>query len=192
MKTELTNEKNATGPVCSPDGKQVYYLDAAADQLMSVPIGGGHAEVVQGSSIPNGIYAGGAPAVSGDSKLVAFLASVTNPETRKGGQKVAIVSVGSGARSPLRLLEPNPNIAGPPGPQFTPDGKAVAYVVRENGVDNVWVHPLDGSKGRQITNFGSQQIFEFHWSPDGKTLGVRRFHTDSDVVLLHDSGSSAQ
>ncbi|HVA17035.1 MAG TPA: protein kinase, partial [Candidatus Dormibacteraeota bacterium] len=189
---QLTNEKNATSPVCSSDGKQVYYLDAAADQLMRAPIDGGHAEVVQGSSIPNGIYAGGAPTVSGDGKLVAFLASVTNPETRKGGQKVAIVSVGSGASSPLRLLEPNANIAGPPGPQFTPDGKAVAYVVRENGVDNVWVQPLDGSKGRQITNFSSQQIFEFHWSPDGKTLGVRRFHTDSDVVLLHDSGSSPQ
>ncbi|HEV2182489.1 MAG TPA: protein kinase [Candidatus Acidoferrales bacterium] len=189
---QLTNEKNATEPVCAPDGKQVYYLDAAADQLMRVPIDGGHAEVVQGSSIPNGIYAGGAPTVSGDGKLVAFLASVTNPETRKGKQKVAIVSVVSGVSSPQRLLEPNANIAGPPGPQFTPDGKALAYVVRENGVDNVWVHPLDGSKGRQITNFSSQQIFEFHWSPDGKTLGVRRFHTDSDVVLLHDSRSSPQ
>ncbi|MGH9731246.1 MAG: protein kinase domain-containing protein [Candidatus Acidiferrales bacterium] len=189
---QLTNEKNATEPVCSPDGKKVYYVDNTADQLMSVPIGGGTAEIVQGSSIPNGIYAGGAPAVSGDGKLVAFLASVTDPETRKGEQKVAIVSLSSGANSPLRLLEPNANVAGPPGPQFTPDGKAVAYVVRENGVDNVWVHPLDGSKGRQITNFSSQQIFEFHWSPDGKTLGVRRFHTDSDVVLLHDSGSSAQ
>jgi len=189
---QLTNEKNATGPVCSPDGKRVYYLDNTANLLMSVPIGGGHAEIVQGSSIPNGIYAGGASAVSGDGRLVAFLASVTDPETRKGEQKVAIVSVSSGASSPQRLLEPNPNIAGPPGPQFTPDGKAVAYVVRENGVDNVWVHLLDGSKGRQITNFSSQQIFEFHWSPDGKTLGVRRFRTDSDVVLLHDSGSSAQ
>ncbi|MGB7024048.1 MAG: protein kinase [Candidatus Acidiferrales bacterium] len=189
---QLTNEKNATEPVCSPDGKRVYYLDNTADQLMSVPIGGGHAEIVRGSSIPNGIYAGGAPAVSGDGRLVAFLASVTDPETRKGEQKVVIVSVSPGASSPQRLLEPNPNIAGPPGPQFTPDGKAVAYVVRENGVDNVWVHPLDGSKGRQITNFSSQQIFEFHWSPDGKTLGVRRFHNDSDVVLLQDSESSAQ
>jgi len=189
---QLTNEKNATEPVCSPDGKSVFYLDSTADQLMSVPIGGGHAAVVQGSSIPNGIYAGGAPAVSGDGRLVAFLASVTDPETRKGEQKVAIVSVSSGASSPLRLLEPNANIAGPPGPEFTPDGKAVAYVVRENGVDNVWIHPLDGSKGRQITNFNSQQIFEFHWSPDGKTLGVRRFRTDSDVVMLHDSGASAQ
>ncbi|MHB8484683.1 MAG: protein kinase domain-containing protein [Candidatus Acidiferrales bacterium] len=189
---QLTNEKNATAPVCSPDGKRVYYVDNTADQLMSVPIGGGRAEIVRGSSVPNGIYAGGAPAVSGDGRLVAFLASVTDPATRKGEQKVAIVSVSSGVSSPLRLLEPNANIAGPPGPQFTPDGKAVAYVVRENGVDNVWVHPLDGSKGRQITNFSSQQIFEFHWSPDGKTLGVRRFRTDSDVVMLHDSGASAQ
>jgi len=31
------------------------------------------------------------------------------------------------------------------------DGKAVAYPIRENGVDNLWVQPLDGSRGRQIT-----------------------------------------
>ncbi|MGH9864056.1 MAG: TolB family protein, partial [Candidatus Acidiferrales bacterium] len=176
----------------SPNGKQVYYLDSTADQLMRVPIDGGHSEVVPGTAIPNGIYAGGAPAVSGDGKLVAFLASVTNPETRKGEQKIAIVSLDSSVKYPLRLLEPNTNIAGPPGPQFTPDGKALAYVVRENGVDNVCVQPLDGSKGRQITSFISQQIFDFHWSSNGKTLGVRRFHRDSDVVLLHDSGASPQ
>jgi hypothetical protein len=27
----------------------------------------------------------------------------------------------------------------------------------------------------------------FHWSPDGKNLGILRGHTDSDVVLLRES-----
>src|SRR5256885_16351588 len=32
-----------------------------------------------------------------------------------------------------------------------------AYPIRENEVDNIWVQPLDGSRGRQITNFDSEQ-----------------------------------
>ena len=76
------------------------------------------------------------------------------------------------------------------GVQFAPDGRSVAYPIRDNGVDNIWVQPLDGAAGRQITYFKSDQISEFHWSPDGKSLGILQNHTDSDVVLMHDKGSS--
>jgi len=73
------------------------------------------------------------------------------------------------------------------GVQFTPDGKSVAYAIRENGVDNVGVQPLDGSAGHRITDFKSEQVWSFHLSPDGKSLAVLRGHYDSDVVLLQES-----
>jgi Tol biopolymer transport system component len=69
---------------------------------------------------------------------------------------------------------------------FTADGKSVAYIVRDQGVDNIFVQPLDGSPGKQITNFTSEHIAEFQWSPDGKTLAVARVHNTSDVVLLRE------
>ena len=69
---------------------------------------------------------------------------------------------------------------------FTPDGKSVAYIVRDQGVDNIFVQPLDGSPGHQITNFTSEHIAEFQWSPDGKTLAVARAQNTSDVVLLRE------
>ena len=84
-----------------------------------------------------------------------------------------------------RLLDANPHISG--GVQFTPDGKSLAYPIRENGVDNLWVQPLDGSAGHQITNFKSDQISSFHWSPDGKNLALRRFQSESDVVFLQEA-----
>jgi eukaryotic-like serine/threonine-protein kinase len=71
--------------------------------------------------------------------------------------------------------------------QFTPGGKSLAYAIRENGVDNVWVQPLDGSAGHPITDFESEQIWSFSLSPDGKSLAVLRGHYDSDVVLLQES-----
>ena len=32
------------------------------------------------------------------------------------------------------------------GVPFTPDGKTVAYPIAKNGVDSVWIQPLDGSR----------------------------------------------
>jgi len=54
------------------------------------------------------------------------------------------------------------------------------------------LQPLDGSPGRQITQFQNDAIQFFLYSPDGKSLGVMRTHTESDVVLLRDTGSTVQ
>ena len=69
---------------------------------------------------------------------------------------------------------------------FTADGKSVAYIIRDKGVDNIFAQPLDGSSERQVTNFTSEHIVQFHWSRDGKTLAVARSHDTSDVVLLRE------
>ena len=50
-----------------------------------------------------------------------------------------------------------------------------------------WLQPLDGSKGRQITDFTAEHIYDFHWSFDGKQLALVRGHTDSDVVLIREN-----
>lgn len=59
-------------------------------------------------------------------------------------------------------------------------------MITENGIDNLWAQPLDGSPGHQLTHFTSELISDFHWSPDGKTLAVVREHDVSDVVLLRE------
>jgi Tol biopolymer transport system component len=71
--------------------------------------------------------------------------------------------------------------------QFTRDGKAITYIIHDHGADNMWLQPLDGSLGHQITNFPSDTVRFYVYSADGKNLAVMRTHTDSDVVLLHDT-----
>jgi len=107
-----------------------------------------------------------------------------------GEQKIAILSLDPGGDGSPRLFNADRRLSG--SVQFTADGKAIAYPITVKGVDNILVQPLDGSPGRQITNFKSDQISEFHWSPDGKALGILQFHIDSDVVLVRDKGSSSQ
>jgi Tol biopolymer transport system component len=65
-------------------------------------------------------------------------------------------------------------------------GKSLAYTILDNGVENLWLQPLDGSPGKQITNFKTGSISDFRWSPDGKTLGLVRVNAQSDIVLLRD------
>lgn len=121
--------------------------------------------------------------ISPDGKTLVYGIEMVNPDAAAGTHKIALLDVAT--LSSPRFLEANPRIS--KGVQFTADGKAVAYPVAENGVDNVWVQPIDGGPGQQITHFNSEQILSFHWSPDGKNLGVLRGHTDSDVVLLQES-----
>ena len=173
-------------PVCSPDGKWLYYQNDGVGQIWRVPAdGSGKPEVVPGSVVPNSIIAGLRPTLSPDGKFLAIvIVNALNPEVMKPEDKVALVNLDSAA-APL-LLKVEPGITGS-GFQFVPDGKALAYAVKENGVDNIWLQPLDGSPGRKITKFNSEQIVDLHWSPDGKNLGILRTHSDSDVVLLQDS-----
>jgi len=104
-----------------------------------------------------------------------------------GTAKIAIVNLLAGSEL-ARIVNSDSRIAGLP--HFFPDGKSLVYVIRENSADNLWLQPLDGSRGRQITNFNSDTIQNYEFSPDGKTLGVMRSHTESDVVLLRDTTSS--
>ena len=181
---QLTDGTADIEPVCSPDGKWVYYDDLRGVQIMRVTIDGGTPEIVPGTVLPGTLFAPGL-GISPDGKLLTFLA-------QKSGQnvqvlKIALVLIDAGPKPSVQLLDPDPRIAN--GPLFTPNGKAVVYPIRENGVDNLWLQPLDGSRGRQITNFKSDTIQTFHFSPDGKRLGVFRTHTESDVVLLRETAS---
>jgi Tol biopolymer transport system component len=190
---QLTNGNFDSYPVCSPDGKWVYYYDGIGPHYsMRVPLEGGQPEPVPASGV-HGMYGFGAgEAISPDGKRLIFGADVNTPDNPQGVSKLALVTLDSSSPSSPILLQPDPRLATGGGTgftnamTFTPDGKSVAYIVRDQGVDNIFVQPLDGSAGHQITNFTSEHIAEFQWSPDGKTLAVARAQNTSDVVLLRE------
>jgi serine/threonine protein kinase/Tol biopolymer transport system component len=180
---QLTQGINSFTPVCSTDGKWVYFTTFTTGQLSLRRVSlekGGQGEEIPGSAVPNTFMGAHEFDLSRDGKLLAYVASVVDPTTKNATQKLALVDIGSG-RPPL-LLDANPRLSR--GPVFTPDGKALAYPIREKGVDNVWMQPLEGGPGRQITNFTDREILALAWSPDGKQLAVLRMQAKSDIVLL--------
>jgi len=171
----LTEGRRDLYPQCSPDGKTVFYIDSTTSAYMKVPVDGGnperfskeYAEVNSGYDIASN----GKTAVLG---TYDFKAQRPN---------ISLVSLASGEL--LRTLEYDPRHEGQP--RFSPDGKGIVYPVREKGVDNLWLQPLDGGPGRQLTNFTSLKIYSYQWSPDGKSLALVRGDSPSDLVLIQNS-----
>ncbi len=116
--------------------------------------------------------------ISPDNKLVAF---PTLEHSGEHKEKMALVDTDSGHSTVRDLDRLRFGML-----HFSQDGKGVVYPARENGVDNLWLQPLDGSKGKQLTNFNTEHLWDFHWSYDGKQLAVVRGHNDADVVLIRD------
>ena len=136
---------------------------------MRISIEGGEAEPVPGSFVPNGQFAWGNIALSPDGNRLAYLAFVKNPATQALEPKAVIVGLDTGRVPAPQVIAVDSDIGYPP--QFTPDGKALAYPIVKDGVANLWLQPLDGSPRKRLTNFSTDSIRMFYWSPDGKTLG---------------------
>lgn len=171
---ELTAGPSDQFPACSPDGQWVVYQ--ASTSIVKIPIDGGAATTLSSGTDVS-------PAVSPDGKMIAFTAiqgTVPNfhfvwlvvPDN--GGAPLYTVNADTRANPNQRM-------------RFTPDGKSLAYVVNEHGVSNLWTMPLTGGAPKQLTDFKSDQIFDFAWSRDGKQLALSRGQVSSDVVLLTDT-----
>ncbi len=189
---QLTHGTFDRFPVCSPDGKWVYYYEAEGPHFSKrVPVEGGEAEPVPSSDVRGMFGFGAGEAISPDGSWLVFNGDV-NLAGNTAASELAIVTLDPRSPAAVRLVKPDPRIAVGGGTgftnsmTFTPDGKSVAYIIRDQGVDNIFAQPLDGSPGHQVTNLTSDLISQFKWSPDGKTLAVSRAHNTSDVVLLQE------
>jgi Tol biopolymer transport system component len=158
----------------------VYYTNWVSGRIYRVPLdGSGTSEAL--FSIPQGYLPLGGLSVSVDGRTLAT--AVTTGQFEQTPQaRIALLDLTSPGQP--RLLDAQ-RYSG--GLQFAPDGKSLAYVVRQNGTDNVWLQPVDGSAGYGVTDFQAEQIWSFRLSPDGRSLAVLRGHNDSDVVLLQES-----
>jgi serine/threonine protein kinase/Tol biopolymer transport system component len=187
---QLTSQFFETDPMCSPDEKWVYYFDRPPAKLMRVPIDGGKSGVVP-SEVANRFGLNSIDFISSDGKYLSMGVDIMDPATNDSMTELETVNLDDNVKSApqLKLLDRrfgqmrtfSPHV------QLMPGGKAIVYSINENGTDNLWVEPLDGSAGHPLTHFTSELISDFRWSPDGKTLAIIREHDDADVVLLKEA-----
>jgi len=170
--TQLTFGQNDREPACTRDGKFVYYTDQMDRQTIKrISIDGGKPETVVNEPV-------GQFDVSPDGKWIA------SEELSEDQHKLSVrLDPTDGSKG--KHAEADPRMTSPP--MFTPDGKAIVYVVREKGVDNLWTQTLDGAGRKPLTAFAKDLIFRYAFSQDGRQIAIERGTINSDAFLFHDT-----
>lgn len=177
---QLTDGKLDYGAVCSADAKTVFYIDAD-NRLEKVSIEGGPSQQVADMPVFSRIN------ISPGGNLAVFVSA----GVRDLKEHLALLPLDS-SQAPRLVDFEKPRaefyISADLAPViFSPDGKGVIYPIRNGDTDNLWLQHLDGTPGKQLTDFKSELIRDFDYSMDGKQLAVIRGHRESDVVLMRES-----
>ncbi len=171
---QLTTGLNEQTPTCTSDGEWIYYIDNGDNRhVKRVSIEGGTPETMVKASV--GMFA-----LSPDGKEIASL------DVREFDHKL-ILRRDSTEMQKMTYHDIDQR-ALPEGLTYTPDGKSIVYKVRDKGVENLWVQPLDGGMYHQLTHFMKDRILRVAYSRDGMKVAIERGETESDAVLLHDTG----
>ena len=118
------------------------------------------------------------------------VASIRTAPTKH--RQIAILNIDGGPIRATFQLPPDFLMVGEGGTPlaWAPTERSVNYVAHKNGVSNLWAQPIDLSnpsskaEPKQLTNFTSDFIFGFGWSPDGTQLALSRGRFSSDAVLI--------
>ena len=170
---QLTTGQDENWSWVSPDGQWVVFQRGSQGKrtLWRVPIEGG--EPTQLTDYPSVV-----PVVSPDGQWIVCYYRL---ET-KAPWRIGIIPFNGG--TPVKSFEVPEGVLFQSLVRWTPDGSALAYIKNRDGVSNIWLQPLDGSPPKQLTNFKTDNIFWFEWSPDGQQLGLSRGAISSDVVMI--------
>ena len=182
----LTDGEDDFAPSCSPMGNWVYYFDAKAGHWMRVQLEGGKPEFLPSPGVP------GSPifplsSISRDDAMLVTYGSVPDPATSTYKKKLGVIKTNS-LGAPAQILDADSRIVAGfiRSPLFTPDGLGLVYpILGEKNENNLWLQPLDGKPGRQITHFSSEQIYHLagrltarnFWSGGGTSNPTSSFYT---------------
>jgi Tol biopolymer transport system component len=171
---QLTNEKSATMPNCSPEGRWVIYWNEEEHSFYRVSIDGGSPAKLNLAK-PSDPYVRFSP----DGKSLTYTAE--NMEHPQSPYNVVIAPSSGG---PATTTFPMVSGMGMAPPQFAPEGRGLYFNLMRQGASNIWKMEKPNGPLTQITNFPSGLIASYAWSQDGKTLYVARGTKSSDVVVL--------
>ena len=172
---QLTNGQQESLAGVSPEGKWVIYekFENNLRTLWKISIDGG--TPVQLTTITS--YAS---TVSPRDGAIAY---VFNDPAANLLRRVSVISPDGGP--PLKTFALPPTVEQLPRMRFTPDGRALAFLDSRGGGSNLWAIALDGTgEAKPLTDFKTEQIFDFAWSADGKQLAVIRGSWIQDAVLM--------
>jgi serine/threonine protein kinase len=183
--TQLTTGQGDYFPSLSPDGKWVYYTVVTTNERPRI----WRASADGGNAAPLIDLFTFITQVSPDGKFLACGYNDTRDATAINlSLKLGIFSAEGGP--PIKTVPmPAMGHAEPGQFRWARDGQSILYLQRTVGVSNLWSQPLSGGAPKQVTNFTSDQIFDFDVTADGKQFVCSRGAVTTDVILIKDMGN---
>jgi serine/threonine-protein kinase len=167
--TRLTLAMASHGAVWSPDSSRIAFISSAGGvgNKVFVANADGSARPERLTDIPGNQMAS-TWTTSGDA--IAFLNRA--PDSPVG---IWVLPMNGTARTPTKFLEPGVTLS---DPEFSPDGKWMAYVSNESGPPEVYVQPYPGpgEKIRISTDVGYEPI----WVRSGREILYRSSTRDGE------------
>jgi len=105
----------------------------------------------------------GDPKISSDGKWVAYVITTPDMDANRNASNLWIVSTSGGA--PLQLTQSGHDSS----PEWSPDGKTLAFLSSRDGTSQVYLLPMDGGEAHAVTHLSTGADL-VKWSPDGKTI----------------------
>jgi eukaryotic-like serine/threonine-protein kinase len=184
----------ATSPAWTADGREVVFSGGGSLWRIAPGSTGQAAKPQRLDSFGNNVSQ---PAISHHGQRLAYMHLLFHSNVWRIA--APIVDVSPGARDGKSLKPVNsatPFISSTrddSAPQFSPDGKKVAFMSDRSGSPEIWVSDSDGSDALQLTSFGGPQATTPRWSPDGGRIA---FDSDAegefDIWVISANGGKAQ
>lgn len=170
---ELTHGDLDQTPRLSPDQQWVVYssIQSGKRTLWKAPVNGGEA-------VPLTDKLTEFPALSSDGKLIACLYR----ENAASPSSVAVLSWADGA--PTRFFD-LPTIPWPLICWLPTTTPTLTWIETADEISNLWSQPYNGGAPTRLTDFKTERIFAYAWSPDGQGLAMARGAVNRDVVRLN-------
>ena len=104
------------------------------------------------------------PQISPDGQAVVYTVGTTDMAANRVGRNIWVVSTAPGSQ-PRQLTQTGHDTR----PQWSPDGKKIAFLSNRDGATQVYVMAAQGGSAKKITSLSTGADNE-KWSPDGRSV----------------------